>query len=293
MRIYNIKYFWFTLSCLSLFISNNSLAQNQQEITVKAGLYKGTYLGFQHHFEGDICSNLLKVKHIEIIDRSVVDIIILCSAFANQQTKLNIQLVLYPNNRRARTMVASGDIDILLTAIWKADIDNKSVLQSKNVVLKNEFEKGIYVYEHHPLLNVASENINLDEYTGITIQSWQYDWKILGELTNNRTNIGHIPALYKMLKRRRADFTLLEFSSLSEMASFDHSGIKLLPVKGVKVLLNDVRRFIVSKKFKHAEHYIHILDKGIQKMHSEGTIKTLYKKAGFFNENTTNWRLLN
>ena len=190
-------------------------------------------------------------------------------------------------------MVESGAVNTLVPSNWRGDIISTKVLRSSAVIKKGQFEKGVYVHEHHPLLQRGGDEIDFRKYMGVSVKNWKLDWEQLSMLTDNRIDIGHLPAIYGMLANGRADFTFLEFTPSKNMESVHAKGVRLLPVKGVKIQLNDSRHFVVSKQFESSKGYLTLLDKGLIELVKRNEIEAIYQSAGVLLSETKDWKVLN
>lgn len=267
------------------------LAENKVlELTV--ALNSVTLKKYQHYLEhGDICKRISQYEEVQL-DRGLVELILMCEALLEAGFNADIRVISAPNYARALRMVDIGQVDTLAESVWSQDSIRESTYVSAELIRYGEFEKGVYVKHGHALLASDPDHLDLSSYRGITFKSWFFDWKIMGLLTPEPIPIVQLSSLFKMLAADRADFTLLEFPAKN---TFDiiQDGLLLKPILGVKVLIPDSRRFIVSKKTLDGKTIFKALELGLVKLREKNRIRETYIKFGFINKRTEHWRILN
>lgn len=288
--------FLFSTHCLSVEpktkTSDPLQASIQKKFSITSGIYINSFEKYAHHLSGDVCEDLHPDFSTEQIDRFLVDIFITCRAFEQEGIKLTINLVSFPNNQRARTMVEAGTIDTLTTSIWLSDIDSRTLYTSDEVVKRGQFEKGIYFLEDHPILSLPLSEVDLTQYIAVTKKDWQYDWEIINNLTPKVHDLRHLPSIVLIIKSKRADFMLNSFPS-SVTLDYTRQEVTLKPVRGIKVVIHDSRHFIVSKRSEKGEAYFKILNSGLKKLRTQGAITEIYKASGFINQEAQDWKIIN
>lgn len=286
-----LLFFIFTvLNCKNILASSE---KNDTIVNLKMGIYQHSLVHYSQYLTGNICEKLINNNNVRHLHRNIIELTIMCLAFDQQGIKLKIETVLYPNLVKGITMVENGTVDTLQVSVWEEDINENKLYKSAAILRKNEYEKGIYVYEKHPLLNQSTKNLDLTPYIGITKKIWRYDWQAINQLSNKVADVNHMPSLIEMLSKGRADFTLHDFSSHPDFIPLEGYIIKLKPILGVKVVFPASRHFIVARKWKLAALFIDILDQGIKKLREQEKITQLYYQGGFINQRTKNWRVLN
>lgn len=285
--------------CFSYILLFSSIVTAEKTITpplkiirIKIAINQITYDKYPQYIGKNLCSNLPNFTSEEI-DRALLELSIICLAFKNQNVLLEVDATPSPSYLRSIWMVKSGLTDTAANSVWTQDIeDSNNIFSTIDIIRPGEFEKGIYVHESHPLLKVATEEINLSNYVGLTVKSWVHDWQLTNSLTNKKVLDVYLPKLFKMLATHRGDFTLMEFPSTPSL-SVEHNEITLKPISGVKVLIPEARKFIFSKKNINAKEIFTILNKGLRDMRTNGKISELFTKVGLFNQKTKHWRILN
>lgn len=271
--------------------AESPLISPEKTVKLKIAMNQITFDKYPQYTQKNLCNNLPNFDR-EQIDRSLLELSILCLAFKNQNILLEVDAIPSPSYLRSIWMVKSGHADTAANSIWTQDIEENNVFSTVDIIRAGEFEKGIYVHEKHPLLKIAPEIIDLSNYIGITVKAWVHDWQVTNSLSNKPVLDVYMPTLFKMLETNRGDFTLIEFPSTPRLY-VKQKKITLRPLIGVKVSIPEARKFIFSKKTNNAKEIYNILNKGLQGMRAKGEIIDLFTKAGVFNKKTKNWRILN
>lgn len=282
------------LFSLMLIFSTASLAQGNSPMYLNVGVHSYALKGYSSHRHFDICNNLPALKD-DNTDRPLSGIIIICQAFAEMQTPLFINVIPEPNYLRGIRMVEEGFIDTLSNAVWSSDINNALVNATIEIIKHGEFTKGLYVHEGHKLLQQKGKSFPmvLTQYTGLTVKSWHYDRDIIAQLTDYHVETAKVNTVFDLLAAGNADFTLMDFPSGRQLSIRNSAGIVLKPIKGVKALVPDARRFIISKNSDVSADIYFILNEGLKRLIKKGRVKQIYRNTGFFNAQTKHWRILN
>ncbi|MBU2924836.1 hypothetical protein Q4530_08185 [Colwellia sp. 1_MG-2023] len=270
--------------------SDSSIADNI--ISISSGVFFKSYQKNSTVLQGDICQNLQYYSFKKNIDRLLIDMKVTCLAFKELGLKLNIDLIPFPNILRAIAMVELGKVDTIAPTVWQSLINKSTLHSSIEVIRKGEYEKGIYVNKNHPLLSLPSNEIDLNNYTGITLSSWPHDLEILNQLTSKIAPLSHVPSLPLMLKYKRADFMLSDFPNLGSL-NYQISEMNIVPMAGMKVIIYDSRHFIVTNKTENGDRYYKYLNEGLKALRNKGIINKTYAEMGFNNKQTENWQILN
>jgi hypothetical protein len=228
-------------------------------------------------------------------NRPTVDLILELQALKAGGLDFDYEIITAPNNARARLEVVQANVDITAETTWDYLIDpeEKNLLRTTPIILDGEFEKGIYVMPTNEKILKVKSLEELQQFTGITVNSWDIDVRTLRamqlkglELPSKSENA------YAMLAKERADFTLLELSSQPDLSN-ENNGVRLIPVPGVKIALKGgSRSWIVAKNSPNAEAIHAALVKGVKILRDEGRINRAFKECGFFNPRAADWKRL-
>jgi hypothetical protein len=97
--------------------------------------------------------------------------------------------------------------------------------------------------------------------------------------------------VFLMIDKKRADFTLVEFSSNADLG-VELGGVKLVPVPNCKVVLDDSRSWIIAKKSPNAEAILAAFRKGLVNLRDSGRIERAMVESGFLNSKVSSWKQL-
>lgn len=228
-------------------------------------------------------------------NRPTLDLVLQLQALKTGGFDFDIQLIEQPNNERCRLELGQGNADLSAESVWTSDIRKLGglVLQSALPLIRSgEFEKGIYVLPSH--INAMGVNSleRLRELRAAVVSSWELDVKTLAAIKPRAIEKpSRLESVYSMIQKGRADFTLIEFSSIPDMSN-ELQGIRLVPVPGIKVALPEERFFIVSAKATDAKAIQEALDKGLSQMREQGRIERAFKESGFFHPKARPWKRL-
>ena len=289
------RIFILTLFLLSFAVFSSPKKSPDIEATsylINLAIIQVSYDKYRQYMHQDYCLSPPNSAQ-EQVDRVLIEVLLMCNSFKYAGYDLKINFIPSPSYMRSLWMLKLGYVHTLATSVWTNDAvsHNQHFYATIDVLQLGEFEKGIYVHEKHELLNKNAASIELSKYTGISLKSWLHDWKVINSLTPTIIE-AYLPSLFKMMASHRADFTLMEFPSQSDL-SIQQDNIILKPLEGIKVIIPDSRKLVVSKQSANAEQIFTILNNGLQKMRNNGEIYPLYVESGFINHKTKKWTVLN
>jgi ABC-type amino acid transport substrate-binding protein len=205
-----------------------------------------------------------------------------------------IEIIESPNSARSRELVKSGIALVSGNAEWdiyKNEYE-KSCYFTDVVIPNGVFEKGFYTTkEKSATLQIHSVK-DLRNYSATCNMNWVIDWATLKKVhVKALYDAPSITAMFTMVAAGRADFTLQNFSSNSDL-SIEDSGVRLYPVRGVKLTLNGTRLFMVNKNAPDGKKVFDALNKGLSILKQNGFIMRALREAGIYNMSVKDWKLL-
>lgn len=223
--------------------------------------------------------------------RDTVEVILFQQALRLGGMKDPIRFVPIDNYVRNITEVELGRVTAMGTSAWAADlIDSKAAL-SVPTLREGEFVVGFYTTENN--LKIQHANLEqLRQLTVITNKAWHNDIFTLEKL--GITKIESAPTfvqIVKMLNAGRGDFIMTSFKPNPDL-SFEIEGIKLVPIRDIKIAMPGSRHFLVSNN-EQGQQVLAALNLGLNQLRKEGRIRRAYTDAGFFTKKIENWTLLN
>ncbi|MDU0354066.1 hypothetical protein RS130_09065 [Paraglaciecola aquimarina] len=175
-------------------------------------------------------------------------------------------------------------------SVWKDQANEALFYLSPAILRKGEFSKGIYTLRDHPMLTSVKSELDLAQYRGITVPTWDQDWYIIRHLTKNLVTAKSQFEIHDKINKGQADFTLSEFNGeLSHIFGKVH----LSPIPNIKVLIKQTRHFVVRKDMPYSLDIFEALTLGLAKMRRAKMIVNMYQKGGIINPITKHWRAIN
>ena len=95
--------------------------------------------------------------------------------------------------------------------------------------------------------------------------------------------------MFSLVLYRNVDFTIQEFANTSDLA-YTFQGKRLIPVPGIKLVLDGSRHFLVSKKHKNGKKVYQALEKGLKILREKGTVQRYLTESGFYRKELESWK---
>ena len=156
------------------------------------------------------------------------------------------------------------------------------------VIDAGQFEKGIFTTpEMAESMRIQSLD-DLRQYRALMVGAWQVDKQTLLDMGLKDVILATKPtSLVPMLTAKRADFTILEFDSLKNVAW--SKGVVML--EGVKVGLNATRSFPMSPT---RPKLVQAINAYLTKIKTETPhlLKRAFESSGFIKTEYADWKLL-
>jgi len=223
---------------------------------------------------------------------SLMNYSILYQALQKGGINATIKPILSPNSERSRKMVASGLADIKTD--WAFNIDsNDAVVKTEPFILAGELEKGLYGRQGTDQFSANTLIHDAKSLRAVSIRNWRLDWQVMEELNpKSLSSAATVKQMFALIDLRRADFTLLEFSSAPDMGR-EVDGIRLVPFTGVKVSLPESQHYMISRKMPNADVIMSGVNRGLTMLRQEGFIHRCLVNSGMINQRVEGWRTLN
>ncbi|MBM5572482.1 MULTISPECIES: hypothetical protein [Deefgea] len=223
--------------------------------------------------------------------RDTVEVILFQQALHLGGMKDPIRFVPIDNYMRNITEVELGRVTAMGTSAWAADLKDSKASLSLPTLREGEYVVGFYTTEHNQKVQHATLE-QLRQLTVITNKAWHNDISTLEKLGINKIESAPTFAqMVKMLNAGRGDFIMTSFKPNPDL-SFEIEGIKLLPVRDLKVAMPGSRHFLVSNN-EQGQQVLAALNQGLNQLRKEGRIRRAYTDGGFFTKKIENWTLLN
>ena len=262
---------------------------NALAINVKVATTEIIEENYYKLLEGKKCQELDKFDSSYALDRKVIELIFICQAFHLVQGDYQLQFVKSGNYQRSLVNAANGTVHMTSETLWQRDIDKSAFYISDEIIRSGEFEQGFYVHPDNEKILQIKSPLALKEFKAVGQKNWVLDWDILTSLELKFLySTSRLNNKYNMVGHGRVDFMLWTFSKEPDMSQ-TVDGIRLIPIPGIKVGMNDSRHFVISKKAEGSKQVYAALQEGIKLLRAQGTITKGFKESGFFHPKATDW----
>ena len=239
-----------------------------------------------------LCASDTNHPDVSDMHRAVLEFYVLCKALRIGGIIPKFEYKSYPNSTRSRVQATSGAVLTRSFAPWLPEDNKKDIFYISEAVIPNgEFAVGIFTRPDHAKLLEVDSIEQLRQFTAVTNRNWKVDWQTLHCMKITTYDVSTRLQMYKMVAAKRADFVLDALSSVSK-SSRSIAGIQLVPVPGVKVILNGSRHFLIHKSFAQSKKIFLALQTGLKKMRELGMIHSAYRESGFFGDIGRSWKKL-
>ncbi|MGB2740538.1 MAG: hypothetical protein WBC60_08290 [Cognaticolwellia sp.] len=245
------------------------------------------YDSFQKWTKVTPCENISSFDS-PYANRGTVELVLICQALNVAGYKTKITLQQYPNYERALTQAKHGIVHIPAESLWEGDIDDEYFYKTSAIIQNGEFEKGIYTLASNTHVLAAKSLQDLQGLKAVMPKIWSVDWQTLQAMKVDTSSAPNKINMFKMIKAKRIDFTILEFSHAEDMSN-QLAGIRLIPVPNIKIGLQGARYLVVSKKSPNAEALYNALNRGVTQLRETGVITKALTESGFINKRVKFW----
>lgn len=227
--------------------------------------------------------------------RDVIEVVLMYQALALGGFDGKIELHTIDSYKRILHMLGDGKVLMAANSVWLEDIAVKEdrYLISDALIHNGEFDVGLYMRPQAVNHVKISSLTDLSTLTAVSSRNWTTDWRTLESLPIK--SLYDAPLWYSMVKMvvaQRVDFLLAPFQPNAEMA-LQVKGEQLMPVQGVKIRLDGSRHWVLSRKHPWGNRAWQALQSGIKQLRLAGRITRAYRESGTFNEQVSNWKVLN
>lgn len=273
-----------------LFISLMAIlgTSNLSAEVVKISANKVIYDLFSEWTDNKNCYGIDNFNTINI-HRGVVELLLICKALKKGGLSPDIELEVMPNYIRALSEASKANVTMPAETAWKNEVDESNFYISDPIFEVGTIELGVYALPTNLSIMKINSLDELKKYKAVSSDSWVVDWATLKAMDVKVYSVPKLDLMFKFIKAGRADFLLNEFSSEKDL-SMEIEGIRLAPIPNIKVVLQESRHFIVSKKAPNAEKIFQALQKGLKELRLEGTILNYFEKSGIINSRVKHWK---
>jgi len=239
--------------------------------------------------------NVLEITSLDsdFSNRNVACMVIIMQALNLGGFPVKLEMVSAPNAAREIAMTKAGHVAIMHQDIWVQPEFSDFFFISTAIIPNGSFVKGIYTLDSNKEMLKVSSIEDLKPFSATHSPNWQVGWDTLSRI--GLKSLHSAPKkefMFNQVLFWGVDFTIQEFTNLPGMA-YEFSGDRrLIPVPGVKIALNGVRSFIVSKKHKLGKQIYTALQIGLIALRKKGTVKRFLTESGFYKKEVEDWKIL-
>lgn len=227
--------------------------------------------------------------------RDVIDLILMQQALKLGGFDQPLEFVAEENYFRSIRNVLDGKTLTISGTIWYQDLEGQQekLHITPPLVMDGQFIVGLYTSPANHKAQSSKSLAQLIQLKIVTSNQWKPDLITLESLGFNK--IMYTPNwvnMARMISAGRVDLTMSPFEMNPEQ-EIVVDGIRLVPIKGVKIAIRGSRHWPVSKSHPLGEAFYQALSKGISQLRNDGTIERAYRECGFFHPELASWQLLN
>lgn len=278
------------IASLGAFASHTTSAASAEPLVLSIGIYNTQVLPPALALKVGKCPDPRGFNYDN--NQILAELVLLCSAL--KAGGLNPQLDFKNTDDYLRIITNAADAQTVMPGfiVWREDINSELFYVSEPVLKKKEFTKGIYTSASRKSLLQVRDAAALKDHSVAANPNWEHDSaeiKCLGlkPITGPFNPI----SMARMVAAERADFLLYPFFKTPDLNG-TLGDVSLVPLPGVKVAFNDSLHFIVSRKHEQGALVYAALQKGLKRLHENGTVHYIYEQIGFFNPHVKNWQEL-
>jgi|GEM_PF-2906783 len=239
--------------------------------------------------------SVLEITNLEseFSNRNVACMVIIMQALNLGGFPAKLEIVSAPNAAREIAMTKAGHVAIMHQDIWVEPEFSDFFFVSAAIIPNGNFVKGIYILDSNKEMLKVHSIEDLKSFSATHSPNWHVGWNTLSRIgLKSLHSASKKEFMFNQVLFRGVDFTIQEFTNLPDMAYEFADGKRLIPVPDVKMALNGVRSFIVSKKHKLGEKIYTALQIGLVALRKEGTIDRFLTESGFYKKEVEDWKIL-
>lgn len=289
------RFFCFLSLLLSICASQALAAPSAQEPVASVDIpIERSVLDDYLRFVGDRA--IAQIHHFDGAGtrRDVVDMILVQQALQLGGYPLKFNFIPSDSSARSTQLFVRGDVLLSLDSIWgqTANLLKSHVYISTAVIERGDYVAAIFTSPQNQKTKSIRQLSDFNGLTAVSSRAYAQDWQLLEQLPLRELRDEYNWSSMAMLVSRGwVDFMLAPFPRHRPFG-YQAPGIDLVAVEGVKVLLDDSRHFVVSKKHPLAEPVYRALQQGLAQLRQQGTLTKAYQECGFFNPEISHWTML-
>ena len=221
----------------------------------------------------------------------LLEYLIICNMLLAPDETTSFEIIDYPVVPRLVAAVNTGDIDVTGFGIWSNESQSPNVIRSSPMLDKGQFNKGLYVSAQSNIATKDHFMTPIESLVAVSNQNWTYDWQILNCEFKSVMHVDRYEQMFQLLAIKRADVLPLAFGKSKNLIR-EEFGIKLTPIKGIKLSFPDSTHILIAKTSPQSSILQKRLETGLAVLRSSGQLKQWYIETGVINTMIESWRPL-
>lgn len=270
-------------------------AQAVADVVIRVAVPSGVAINVRTFFEKNNKNPRINSYKGENIWRDEVELILLHQALRVAGYQGEIELVIIDDYHRILESLKSGQVTVSGTSMWRRDLakDAEQISLTPPLIREGEFFAGLFLREDNNSASKVTRADDLESFTAVSNKQWSIDWEAMSELSFKKLYHNQdANNMVRMVMSNRVDFVLAPFPSVASFNPNDQ-GARLIPLEGVKVLLNGSRHWAVSTSAPGGTEVIQLLERGVDALREHGNIIKAYEGCGFMGSDYADWVVIN
>lgn len=224
-------------------------------------------------------------------NQMLLEYLVICNMLLDPDEQTSFEIIGFPVVPRLVAAINTGDIDVSGFGVWSNESQYPNVLRSSPMLSKGQFNKGLYVSAQSKISLKDHSTMSINSLVAVSNQNWTYDWQILNCEFEQVMHVDRYEQMFQLLARKRVDVLPLAFGKKQDL-SREEFGIKLLPIKGIKLSFPDSSHVIMSQLSPLKNILKKRIETNLAKLNSDQQLKQWYIETGVLNTTTQNWKPL-
>jgi hypothetical protein len=227
--------------------------------------------------------------------RDVMELAWLLREIKRQPKAPDVQLVRIDSYERLLAEVRDGNIDVIGTSAWLADLEtlgSGSVVVSGAMIRKGDFVVGVYTSPRNDAARRTRSIQQLRVLRFVSNSAWSLDWATLRKLgVEPKFDVKTWGQMVALVDAGRADVLLAPFQPNGKDMSLQFEGKSLLPIDGIAVALEGSRHLASAKRTAQGQWVAAKVFPALAAQAKNGALRKAYEECGFHNPRTRTWTI--
>lgn len=278
---------------LSASLSNSSIQNLSsktplKKLLVPVGMYIEHLQNIKTALQKGECPSIYEYPFSGADDQVIAEFLVLCEALKRGGIDPEFSLEGRPVYTRLIHDLAEHRYAMLGFAAWGNDANPDDFWVSEPVLKAGEFVKGIYGLPSNAALMAVKDESELIHFSAVSNPNWILDKHAIDCLGSDLHTAQTYLNMFRVVAAKRGDYLLISFPQNESLVQ-DLYGVKLVPLRGVKVVFNEPLQFYISKRHPLGELLYTSLNKGLRSLEKDGGLHYVYNRLGFFNPKVKDW----